>query len=74
MNAATLISEAVSLPIEERALVVESLLASLNQPESSIDSQWVKIAQKRLIALQTSQHTPLDGEQVFTKIWQRFNK
>jgi len=74
MNAATLISEAVSLPIEERALVVESLLASLNQPESSIDSQWVTIAQKRLIALQTSQLTPLDGEQVFTKIWQRFNK
>jgi len=36
MKAETLISEAVSLPVEERALVVESLLASLNKPESSV--------------------------------------
>jgi len=46
MKAETLISEAVSSPVEERALVVESLLASLNKPESSVDSKWFKVAQK----------------------------
>jgi len=74
MKAEALISEAVSLPVEERALVVESLLASLNKPESSVDSKWLNVAQKRLKALQTSQVTPLNGDQVFTKIWRRFNK
>jgi len=74
MKAETLISEAVSLPVEERALVVESLLASLNKPESSVDSNWLNVAQKRLKTLQTGQVTPLDGGQVFTEICQRFNK
>jgi len=74
MNTANIIREVVSLPVEERALVVESLLASLNQPEFEIDAQWASLAQIRLSELQTKKLSTLDGDQVFNKIWQRFDK
>ena len=48
MNTKDLIDEAVSLPVEERALVGESLVRSLNQPESEIDKKWAAVAKRRL--------------------------
>ena len=53
MNTKQLIDKAVSLPVEERALVVDSLLRSLNQPESEIDNKWAKEAQHRLDELRS---------------------
>jgi len=72
MNTKILINEAISLPVEERTLVVESLLKSLNKPEAEIDSKWITVAQKRLKELQEKQVTFLDGNQVFKKIWSQF--
>jgi len=72
MNTATLINEVISLPVEERTLVVESLLASLNQPESAVDAKWAAVAKKRLDDLLTKKTSAVDGKQVFEKIWQRF--
>ena len=37
MTMKELIDEVVSLPVEERALVADSILRSLNPPESDID-------------------------------------
>ena len=39
-NHATGIEDVVSLPVEERALIMDSILRSLNQPESEIDKKW----------------------------------
>ena len=55
MNTKEFIDEAVSLPIEKRVLIVDSLLQSLNQPESEIDKKWNEIAQKRLTEVRSSQ-------------------
>ncbi|NOX46458.1 MAG: addiction module protein [Chlorobi bacterium] len=74
MNTKELIDKAVSLPIEERALVVDSLLRSLNQPVSVIEKEWIETAQKRLIEMRTGKVLVVPGEQVFEKIWERFEK
>ena len=74
MNTKQLIDEAVSLPVEERALVVDSLLRSLNQPESEIDKKWAKEANRRLAELRSGSVEAIPGEEVFAKVWKRFEK
>lgn len=74
MNTKQLIDEAVSLPVEERALVVDSLLRSLNQPESHIDEKWVREAKRRLTELRSGHAEAIPGEDVFGKVWDRFEK
>ncbi|MCF6355623.1 MAG: addiction module protein [Candidatus Polarisedimenticolaceae bacterium] len=74
MNTRELISEAVSLPVEERALVVDSLLRSLNQPESEIDKKWAVVAKRRLVEMRSGTVSAVPGEQVFERIWHRFDK
>jgi len=73
MNTKQLIDEAVSLPVEERALVVDSLLRSLNQPESEVDRKWAAVAQRRLTEIRSGAVEPVPGEEVFEKIWKRFD-
>ena len=74
MNTKQLIDEAISLPVEERALVVDSLLRSLNQPESEIDKIWAKEAKRRLDELMSGRVKAIPGEEVFGKVWERFEK
>ena len=74
MNTKELIDEAVSLPVEERALVVDSLLRRLNQPDSELDRKWAKEAKRRLAELRSGRVEPIPGEEVFGKVWERFEK
>ena len=74
INTKQLIDEAVSLPLEERALVVGSLLRSLNQPESEIDKIWAKEAKRRLDELRSGRVKAIPGEEVFKNVWERFEK
>ncbi len=73
MNTKQLIEEAVSLPVEERTLVVDSLLRSLNQPDSEIDKAWAIEAKRRLDELRTSGANAISGEEVFKKIFGRYS-
>ena len=67
-----LIHEAISLPVEERAFVVDTLLRSLNPLDDKIDTQWVTLAKQRLTELQSGEVTPIPGDDVFAKVWKRF--
>jgi putative addiction module component (TIGR02574 family) len=72
MNMKQLIDEAVSLPVEERALVVDSLLRSLNQPESEIDKKWSEEAKRRLAELRSGKVQAIPGDEVFAGVWKKF--
>jgi putative addiction module component (TIGR02574 family) len=67
-----IIREAQSLPVEERALIVDSLLRSLNPPDPSIEKEWVAVAKRRLAELRSGCAKPIPGEQVFASIRERF--
>lgn len=69
-----LIDVAVSLPVEEHALVVESLLRSLNRPDSEMDEKWAEEATRRLSELRMGRVETVSGSEVFRKIWERLNQ
>lgn len=74
MKTKELIEEVISLPIEERALIADSLLRSLNPVEPDIDKKWVRLARKRLEELKSGKIKSVPGDEVFKRIWQRFSK
>ena len=69
-----IIQEAESLPVEERAIVIDSLLQSLNPPSTEIDREWVKVARRRLAELRSGAVKSIPGNEVFAKIRERFEK
>ncbi len=69
-----IIEEAESLPIEERAMVIDSLLRSLNPSSAEIDSEWVKLSKHRLAELRSGSAKPVPGNEVLVKIRERFEK
>lgn len=71
-STAEIIHEAESLPVEERTVVVDSLLRSLNPPDPEIDRKWADVAKRRLEELRSGRVKPVPGEEVFAKIRQRF--
>ncbi len=74
MNTKQLIDKAISLPVEERALVIDSLLRSLNQPRSEIDRKWAAVANRRRLELKHGSVEAVPGQKVFERIWKRFDK
>jgi putative addiction module component (TIGR02574 family) len=74
MNMQQLIDEAVSLPVEERVLVIDSLLRSLNQPESELDKEWAAAANRRLLELRAGSVDAVPGKEMFERMWKRFDK
>jgi putative addiction module component (TIGR02574 family) len=69
-----IIQEAASLPVEERVMVVDSLLRTLNPPDMEIEKEWVKVAKRRLVELRSGSVKAIPGDEVFTKIQERFEK
>ncbi len=69
-----IIQEAESLPVEERAIIIDSLLRSLNIPKTEIDIDWARVARCRLAELRSGQVKAIPGSEVFTKIQKRFEK
>ena len=74
MNINEIVSEAESLPVEERIRVVDALLRSLNSPESSIDKQWVEAAQCRLDDIRAGRVVTVSSEQVFASLRARLER
>lgn len=71
MNTEKLISEAISLPVEERGAVLDSILKSLNPPEEEIDQKWLSVAKKRLVEIRSGSVETVSGADVFREIQNR---
>lgn len=69
-----IIQEAASLPVEERAIVVDSLLRTFNPPNTEIEREWVRVAKRRLAELRSGSIKAIPGSEVFAKIRERFEK
>ena len=69
-----IIEEAASLPVEERVMLVDSLLRTLNPPDMEIEKEWVKVAKRRLAELRSGSVKAIPGDEVFAKIRERFEK
>jgi len=74
MKTTELLDEAISLPVEERAMLVDSLLRTLNSPYIDIERQWTDVAQHRLRAFRSGEVKAVLGEEVFKRILGRLSK
>jgi hypothetical protein len=63
-----IIQEAAELPVEERVIVVDSILRTLNPPNPEVDKEWATVARRRLEELRSGRIRPVPGDHVFAKI------
>jgi putative addiction module component (TIGR02574 family) len=69
-----LISEAVSLPVETRIMLVNKLLESLNPTKKDTDELWAKEAEERIADFRSGREKAIPGEEVFKEIREKYNK
>jgi len=69
-----IIDQVESLPVEERALVVDSLLQTLNRSDPEIDRKWAEVARRRLEDLRSGRVKPVPGDEVLARARERFGK
>lgn len=62
-----ILADALSLPLNQRAAVADTLLASLDVPDASIDTVWKKEAEARIIAASEGKMDVVPQEKVFEK-------
>jgi len=74
MSTEDLIAEAQSLPLEERVAMVDTLLRSLNPPNSDIDARWAEVARQRWDELRSGEVEAVPGEEVFARILGRLSR
>lgn len=63
-----IIEEASDLPIEERAVVVDALLKTMNTPDPEIERAWGEVALRRLEGLRSGRVKAISGEEVLQRI------
>ena len=67
----SLLFQALQLPPNDRAALVENLIFSLDKPDPAIDAQWLKEAEDRLDAYHSGELACLDAEDVFAELGKR---
>jgi len=65
MSNTQILQEALQLNPQERYIVVESLLQSLDKPDDSIDSVWANEAENRLQNYRDNKVQTIPFEEVF---------
>ncbi|HPX89763.1 MAG TPA: addiction module protein [Methylophilaceae bacterium] len=71
MKTTDIMRELANLPLEERALIADGLLQTLNPTQPNIEQAWVKVAQQRLAEISAGKVKTISAENVFKSINQR---
>ena len=70
-----LAEEALTLPDDDLAALIEVLLRSMNPPaRTEIDRLWAEEAERRVREIEDGTVTPLDGEAVLREVRQRLRR
>jgi putative addiction module component (TIGR02574 family) len=69
-----IIEEAKSLSMEERLLIIDNLLQTINPPVPEIDSEWAAVAENRLSEIKSGRVKALPGDEVFKRIDKTYKK
>ncbi|MCF7948836.1 MAG: addiction module protein [Spirochaetia bacterium] len=65
MEARELVAQALKLKPEERIVLVESIIASIQKPDPKIDEIWAEEAEKRLEAYRNGRLQGIPMEEIF---------
>ena len=65
MGTNEIIQEAINLKPQEKYLIIESLVLSLNEPDKDIEKIWIEESQKRLEEYKEGNLKTLSFEEVF---------
>lgn len=65
MGTNEIIQEAMNLKPQEKYLIIESLILSLNEPDEDIEKLWIEQSQKRLEDYKNKDLKTLSFEEVF---------
>lgn len=66
MGSNEIINEAINLKPQERYLIIETLVKSLNQPDEEIEQIWIEESQKRLNDYKEGKLKTLSYKDVFS--------
>jgi hypothetical protein len=69
-----IIEDAESLPVEERVIVIDSLLRTINPTLADVEVEWMNVARRRLAELRSGTVKAVPGSEVFAGISHRFEK
>jgi putative addiction module component (TIGR02574 family) len=71
-NSEQILKQALALPLQERAELVEQLLATFQSPpDPNLDELWAREADDRLDAYERGELKAVSAEEVFDRIRQR---
>ncbi len=62
-----ILEQALALSPKDRAALVEELLASLDQPDPTVDALWAKEVEDRINAYEAGELEAIPAETVFKK-------
>ena len=72
MDAAILRKEALQLPEKDRALLADTLLASLSPTPTELEAAWASEADERLQAFQAGELDAVEGRSALTALRAKF--
>lgn len=64
----TLLRQALELPANDRAALIEVLIVSLDKPDPTVDALWLKEAESPMAAYRSGELDAVDAEEVLLRV------